>query len=85
MSYEWHDIVGNVGVSFIIGTYILLQLERMSSESYLYSILNALGAFFVIISLTYNFNLSGIIVESFWVGISLVGLIRQWRLRHRPA
>ena len=84
MSYEWHDIVGNVGVSFIIGTYILLQLERMSSESYLYSILNALGAFFVIISLIYNFNLSGIIVESFWVGISLVGLIRQWRLRHGP-
>ncbi|MCY4420582.1 MAG: hypothetical protein OXC42_04940 [Gammaproteobacteria bacterium] len=84
MSYEWHDIVGNIGVSFIIGTYILLQLERMDSESYLYSILNALGAFFVIISLTYDFNLSGIIVESFWVGISLVGLIRQWRLRHRP-
>ncbi len=84
MSYEWHDIVGNIGVSFIIGTYILLQLERMDSESYLYSILNALGALFVIISLTYDFNLSGIIVESFWVGISLVGLIRQWRLRHRP-
>ena len=83
MSYEWHDIVGNLGVSFIIGTYILLQMERMDSESYVYSILNALGAFFVIISLTYDFNLSGVIVECFWVGISVIGIIRQWRLRHR--
>ena len=83
MSYEWHDILGNLGVFFIIGTYILLQLERMDSASYTYSILNALGAFFVVISLMYNYNLSGIIVEGFWAGISVIGLIRQWRLRHQ--
>ena len=83
MSYEWHDILGNLGVFFIIGTYILLQLERMDSTSYTYSILNALGAFFVVVSLMYNYNLSGIIVESFWAGISVIGFIRQWRLRHQ--
>ena len=84
MSYEWHDILGNLGVSFIVGTYILLQMERMSGVSFTYSILNALGALFVIISLLHNFNLSGIIVQSFWMGISVIGIIRQWKLKHLP-
>ena len=84
MSYEWHDILGNLGVTFIVGTYILLQMERMSSAGFTYSILNALGASFVIISLTYNFNLSGIIVQSFWAGISVIGIIRQLWLRYQP-
>ena len=84
MSYEWHDILGNLGVSFIVGTYILLQMERMSSAGFTYSVLNALGAFFVIISLLHNFNLSGIIVQSFWAGISVLGILRQWRLRYQP-
>ena len=83
MSYEWHDILGNLGVSFIVGTYILLQLERMSGASFAYSILNALGASFVIISLLHNFNLSGIIVQSFWAGISVIGIIRQLWLRYQ--
>ncbi len=83
MSYEWHDILGNLGVTFIVGTYILLQMERMRGESLTYSILNALGASFVIISLTYNFNLSGIIVQSFWAGISVIGIIRQLWLRYQ--
>ena len=84
MSYEWHDILGNLGVAFIVGTYILLQMERMSSAGFTYSTLNALGAFFVIVSLMHNFNLSGIIVQSFWMGISVIGIIRQWKLRHLP-
>ena len=83
MSYAWHDILGNLGVSFIVGTYILLQMERMSSAGFTYSILNAVGACFVIISLTYNFNLSGIIVQSFWAGISVIGIIRQLWLRYQ--
>ncbi len=85
MSYEWHDILGNLGVSFIIGTYLLLQLGRMQSTSFIYSILNALGAFFIIISLMYDFNLSLFIIEVFWVGASLIGIARQLQARGRQA
>ena len=85
MSYEWHDILGNLGVSFIVGTCILLQMERMNGASFIYSGLNALGALFVVISLLHNFNLSGIIIQSFWMWISIIGLIRQWWLRHQPS
>ena len=82
MNYQWHDIVGNTGIALIIITYLLLQLGRMDSASYTYSILNALGAFFVIVSLMYEFNMSVFIIEVFWVGISVFGIIRQWRARH---
>ena len=82
MNYQWYDIVGNFGVALIIITYLLLQWGRMDSSSYTYSILNALGAFFVIVSLMYDFNMSAFIVEVFWVGISVFGIIRQWRARH---
>ena len=82
MNYQWYDIVGNFGVALIIITYLLLQWGRMESSSYTYSILNALGAFFVIVSLMYDFNMSAFIVEVFWVGISVFGIIRQWRARH---
>ena len=85
MSYEWHDILGNFGVSFIIGTYLLLQLGRMQSTSFTYSILNALGAFLIIISLMYDFNLSLFIIEVFWVGASLIGIARQLQARGRRA
>ena len=85
MSYEWHDILGNLGVSFIIGTYLLLQLGRMQSTSFNYSILNALGAFLIIISLMYDFNLSLFIIEVFWVGASLIGIARQLQARGKQA
>ena len=79
MSFQWYDILGSVGVALIIITYLLLQIERLSSTGVLYSTLNALGAFFVIISLMYEFNISAFIVEVFWVLISVFGIVRSVR------
>ena len=81
MDYQWHDFIGNIGVAFIIITYLLVQLGRMGSASYSYSILNALGAFFVIISLMYEFNMSVFIIDVVWIGVSVFGIIRQWRVK----
>ena len=85
MDYQWHDFLGNLGVFFIIGTYLLLQLGRMKSTSFTYSILNALGAFLVIISLLYDFNLSVFVIEVFWVAASLIGIARQLQAKGRQA
>ncbi len=76
MEYNIFDFIGNVGVALIIGAYLLLQLEKINSNNILYSIANTVGAIFVIISLTKNFNLSAFIIESFWLLISLVGIYK---------
>jgi hypothetical protein len=69
--------VGFIGVVLIIGAYLLLQLDKLASSSPAYSLLNAVGAMLIIVSLVFRFNLSAFIVEAFWVLISLLGLWRS--------
>jgi len=76
MDYAWYDFVGNLGVAAIIISYLGIQLDWMSAKSMLYSWINLIGAVFILISLLYSFNLSSFIIEIFWIGISLIGIVR---------
>ncbi len=74
MEFSWYDIVGSIGVMMIIGAYFLLQLQKISSTSIPYSLLNAVGASLVLISLYFDFNFPSFIIEFFWLVISLFGI-----------
>ena len=74
MQYAWYDILGTLGVAIIIVTYVLLQAEKVRSDSLHYSLLNAVGAALIIVSLYFNFNFPAFIVEFFWLLISLFGV-----------
>jgi predicted membrane protein len=77
----WHQWLGIVGTIFILGAYFLLQMDRISSRDLSYSVMNAIGASFLVVSLLFDFNLSALIVEGFWAVISAVGIIRYIRSR----
>ena len=79
MSYHWHDVLGNVGVVTILGTYLALQMERLDARAPLYSILNGVGAGLITLSLCFDFNLSAFVVEVAWVAVSLYGFVRAVR------
>ena len=81
MNYGPLDFLGNIGVVVLMGTYLMLQLNKLSSDGLAYSLLNAIGASLVVVSLLSNFNLSALLVEVFWVLISLVGIYRYFRLK----
>lgn len=81
MDYGWTDLLGNVGVAVILGSYLLLQLGRVDAKGLGYSAANAAGAGLVTVSLLFEFNLSALIVEVFWMAISLVGVARNLRFR----
>lgn len=83
MNVEWYDIVGTVGVAAIVGSYLLLQTQRLRAEDVRYSVLNATGALLIVVSLIFDFNLSAFIVEAFWVLISLIGIGRWLVSRNR--
>ena len=83
MSYSLYDIVGNLGVVLIVGSYLLLQIDKVKSSSLSYSMMNLFGASFVIISLIENFNLSAFIIEAFWIGISLIGIVNYYRDKNK--
>ena len=78
LTYSWFDIAGLAGVVLIIIAYLLLQLGKLPSTAPSYSLLNAIGAFLVMVSLFFDFNLSAFLMEAFWFLISLFGLLRPW-------
>jgi uncharacterized membrane protein YfcA len=81
MNYDLFDLTGNFGVVIIVLCYLGLQLERMRSTDLSYSLLNAAGAVLILISLTENFNLSAVIIEIFWIAISVIGIAKALRAR----
>lgn len=81
MSLEWHDLLGGLGVASILAAYGLLQVGRIRAEDLGYSISNWLGAALVLVSLSYEFNLSAAVLESTWLVLSTVGIVRWWRSR----
>lgn len=76
-----YDILGTVGVAIIILTYVLLQLERLRSDQLAYSLLNAVGAALILVSLYYAFNFPSFVVEFFWLLISLFGIAKYFSRR----
>jgi hypothetical protein len=80
---QWHDLAGITGVIFILGAYLLLQLNRLESSALRFSLFNGLGSALIIVSLVHEFNFSAFLIEVFWLAISLVGVVRFFRTRGR--
>lgn len=68
------DLLGLLGVACILVAYAAIQFDRMKASDRLYSLLNLAGALLILVSLTVDFNLSAIVMESAWAAISLYGL-----------
>ena len=81
MNYTLVDLIGNIGVVVLMTTYLMLQLNKLRSDGLAYSVLNAVGASFIVVSLVVNFNLSALLMEVFWVLISFVGIYRYLRFK----
>jgi hypothetical protein len=81
MNYGLVDFLGIVGVGIIVVTYLFLQLGKLRSEALAYSLMNAIGASLIVVTLLINFNLSALLMEVFWVLISLLGVYRHFRVK----
>ena len=81
MTYHWYDFIGNIGIVFILGSYLLLQMDRVSAADWRYSAANGLGAALILFSLYFAFNLSAFLIEAAWLLISLFGLVKAFRSR----
>ena len=77
MTYGLHDFLGNLGVVIVLVAYLMLQMEKTSPTSALYSVGNALGAILILVSLMFEFNLSAVVMEAAWLMISIYGLLRR--------
>ena len=83
MTYAFYDLVGNLGVVLIIGSYFLIQIGKLSATGMAYTVANILGAAGILYSLYFEFNMSAFLVEVFWLLISFVGLGRIYLEKRR--
>jgi hypothetical protein len=83
---RYHDVIGLAGVFLVLLCYGLLQTGRLRQQQPAYSLINALGAVLIFLSLTVSFNLASVVIEICWFAISLVGLYRsvKGRMTHPP-
>jgi hypothetical protein len=75
------DIIGTLGVALIVVAYVLLQVERLRSDQLSYSLLNAVGAAMILVSLYYKFNFAAFLMELTWLLVSLFGVVKFLLLR----
>jgi len=73
------DLIGVFGVSFVLITYYLLQVEKIDAKGFWYSFLNLFGAVLIMYSLLYNWNLASVIIEIFWIAISVYGVWKYFK------
>ncbi|GAA6193341.1 hypothetical protein DS909_11895 [Phaeobacter gallaeciensis] len=80
-SLSWPDLVGTVGTLFIAFAYFATQIRILNSEDLMFPVVNLLGALLLLYSLSHNFNLPSVLMEGFWVIISLIGIIQALKAR----
>ncbi|OOG24044.1 permease [Thioalkalivibrio denitrificans] len=83
MTYSITDLIGNIGVAMIVFAYFRLQIGRWGFHDLVYLLFNLFGSILITISLVFDFNLSTMILQIFWIVISLIGLGHLYRNRHR--
>ncbi len=81
ISMHWYDWAGLLGVAMTLVAFYMLQAGRLRGDGLSYQLMNAFGAFAVLLSLLYAFNLSAFVLEGLWLAISIYGIARGRRLR----
>jgi hypothetical protein len=83
MFINFYDLMGIIGVSIIITAYFLLQIGKLYTENILFSILNIIGSTLILYSLYFNWNLASVVIECFWILISLIGVYKYFNKKNK--
>jgi len=70
------NIIGIIGVILILIVYYLASVSRMSADSLKYQLMNFIGAWLILFSLFFHWNLSSVLIEIAWISISLFAMYR---------
>ena len=74
-----YQIIGFIGMVFIVYAYFLLQIGKYDSKSLEFQYINLVGAILLLISLFVHFNLGSFIIEVFWIIITLYGIYKNYK------
>jgi len=81
-SLDIFQVIGFVGMIFIVFAYFLLQTGTYDTQSLKFQLINLIGAVLLLISLCVHFNLGSFIIEVFWIFITLYGIYKNYKEKH---
>ena len=77
------NIIGMIGTLLVVGSYFLMQLNKLDPKGVRFNVINLLGAIFLLLSLLVHFNLASFVIELFWIAASLIGIYNYFREKRR--
>ncbi len=80
-SLTFVDLIGSLGALIVVAAYFATQMRVMNSEDLAFPVVNLIGSVLIVFSLLQNFNLASMLIEGFWIIISVIGIIQHFRLR----
>ncbi|WP_299984196.1 hypothetical protein [uncultured Ruegeria sp.] len=80
-SLTFVDAIGSFGALIVVAAYFATQMRMMNSDDLAFPIVNLIGSILIVFSLIQNFNLASMLIEGFWIIISVIGIIQYFRLR----
>jgi hypothetical protein len=70
------DVIGMIGVSLVLSAFGLLNMNKVTSSTMMYQLMNLLGSMLLLFSLCFHLNIASVVIEIAWMLISLVGIYR---------
>ncbi|MFT6406660.1 MAG: hypothetical protein ACJAQ6_000070 [Arenicella sp.] len=79
------NIIGMIGTLFVVGSYFLMQLNKLDPKGFRFNLINLFGAIFLLLSLLVHFNLASFVIELFWIAASMIGIYNHWYKKSEPS
>jgi hypothetical protein len=76
------DWVGFAGAVIVIVAYFANQQRWLASDHWPYPAANLVGSVLIFVSLCFAWNLPSVVIEIFWAGISIWGIIQSLSRRN---
>ena len=83
MSQLAADLIGLTGSALFIAAFAYANVAKQLNKV-VFNLANLVGAILLLVSLSVNFNLAAVVLESAWGAIAAVGLVLALRRRGEP-
>lgn len=81
-SLSFSDLVGSIGTLIVTAAYFATQMRYLNSDDVRFPVANLVGSLMMVYSLVYAFNLASVLMELFWILISIAGIINYLRRKN---
>jgi predicted membrane protein len=75
-----YDVFGLMGFGLYVLSYCLLTTHRLDSRTSTYFTINLVAAGLVLVSLIGAFNLASLLIQVFWIVVSILAIAKRYRI-----